>query len=72
MYVLKKMDYSLSKDLSLMLNDVYDHNVIILRACSHYFQIVLSKKWVAKKNNNNMIKYKKPNIHPNNSQVRDF
>ncbi|GBB98710.1 hypothetical protein RclHR1_00330037 [Rhizophagus clarus] len=36
----------------------------ILRARSHYFQIALSKKWVAKKNNDNMVKYQKPNIDP--------
>ncbi|CAB4399570.1 unnamed protein product [Rhizophagus irregularis] len=36
----------------------------ILRARSHYFQIALSKKWVTKRNNEDVVKYKKPNIDP--------
>ena len=67
----------LSKDLSLILNDADDFNVIIqvgknkkefrahsviLRARSPYFKCAFSSNWITKKND--IIMFNKPNITP--------
>ena len=70
----------LSRDFSLILNDADDYNAIIqvgenqdvkefrahssiLRARSPYFKSALADRWIST-TNNNMIKFKKPNINP--------
>jgi len=65
---------SLLQDISLMLKDADDYDVVIqvedkkfcahssiLRARSPYFKSALSAKWVSE--TNNMIEFKKPNIN---------
>jgi hypothetical protein len=84
--MVSKFHSSLSQDLSLILNDTDDYNVIIvvgnnqnikefrahsyiLRARSPYFKNAFSKKefqatFIASADNNNLMKFKKPNINP--------